>query len=312
MSVLLVNPAAAPTPGVFATISAAVSAANNGDTINVVPGTYHEGVDVTKSVSIIGGDIINGRGGSTILLANPSSTGFAFDANNITVENFTISQEADGIRTNAAFSGFHVLNDSFVDDEFGVHLNTSLNSSALTTTISSNSFTFTSGGVVAHDDVLIDNGGARNVVISNNFFHASEIDASVSIAAKNQSSNVQIVDNRFASTASIIVANTDKAKVDDNVIQTTAADGIFVAGAVTNSEIANNNISDNISPAPVGIVLTESLVQTPNTGDAITGNTVLRLGVGIVLSDSSHDTVSGIDIVNPQGDGIEVASNSSS
>jgi hypothetical protein len=41
-------------PGDFATISAAVAAANDGDTVRVYAGTYTEHVDVTKSIVLIG------------------------------------------------------------------------------------------------------------------------------------------------------------------------------------------------------------------------------------------------------------------
>jgi parallel beta-helix repeat protein len=310
MSVLLVDPQIAPRGGAFATISAAVNAAHNGDTINVVPGTYHEGVDVTKSVTIIGGVHFGlgiGQFGPSIVLANPASTGFAFDANNITVENFTISQEADAIRTDAAFSGFHVLNDNFVDDQSGVHLNTSLDPLAQTSTISGNTFTFDNHGVAAHDDVLIDNGGARNVVISGNFFHASEIDASISVAAKNQSSNVQIVNNRFSSASGIVIANTDKAKVDNNIFANPAGgDGVFVAGGVTNSEVAGNTLTT--SQTLTGILLAEGVVQTANSGNTIAKNTLVGFGTGILLSGSSQTILSGNDVAGSQKDGIELTS----
>lgn len=40
-------------PGCMATISAAVAAASPGDTIRVEPGTYHEQVVITKSLSLV-------------------------------------------------------------------------------------------------------------------------------------------------------------------------------------------------------------------------------------------------------------------
>jgi hypothetical protein len=93
---------------------------------------------------------------------NSPSTGFTLDAGNVTIEGFTITQEAHGVATNGAFSCFHVLKDKFLDDKVGVHLNTLLNASGTTTTISGNTFTSDGAGVAIQDDIRIDNAGASN------------------------------------------------------------------------------------------------------------------------------------------------------
>jgi parallel beta-helix repeat protein len=309
-STLLVDPELAPKPGIFATISGAVAAAHNGDTINVVPGLYHEGVDITKSLVLNGSfHVTDGPLGSAIILANPASTGFAFDANNITVENFKISGEADAIRTNAAFSGFHILNNVFSDDQFGVHLNTSLATTAAATIISGNTFSFDNTGVAPQDDVLIDNGGARNVVISNNSFHASESDASVKFDATKQSTNVQIINNRFKAAGSIVLDNVTKATVAGNIITNPTGTAVLLDADVTQAAVTNNSLSASASPAPDGIVVNGSKLigaffLITDSGINISNNSLLAFGAGISVSFAHNNVISGNDIADSQDDGI--------
>jgi len=80
--------------GDFTTISAALGAASDGDTINVNAGTYDEKLVIQKAVNLIGQDsdttIITYTGSSTeqqIFLG--SNTGFDF-ADQVAIENFTI------------------------------------------------------------------------------------------------------------------------------------------------------------------------------------------------------------------------------
>jgi nitrous oxidase accessory protein len=66
----------------FSSIQTAINASNNGDTIQVQSGTYHENVNVTKQLTPrgIGNTVVDGGGsGSSIKLS----------ANGITLEGFT-------------------------------------------------------------------------------------------------------------------------------------------------------------------------------------------------------------------------------
>src|SRR5262245_46653666 len=63
-------------PGIYATINNALAAARNGDTIKIVAGLYAEEIDITKTVTIIGGQV-RIAGEST----GPSFASFSLDAN---------------------------------------------------------------------------------------------------------------------------------------------------------------------------------------------------------------------------------------
>ena len=111
-----VNPQAA--SGCYGTISAAVSAASSGDTINVAPGTYKELVTITNSLSLVGkspaSTIIDATGlPNAIYVNNPSLTPTI--VSNVVVTGFTLQNaNFEGILVNGASSvtilGNHVIN----------------------------------------------------------------------------------------------------------------------------------------------------------------------------------------------------------
>src|SRR5262245_48029073 len=105
LATLWVDPSVAPTPTILSSISAAVAAAHSGNTSNVVGGTYQEQVDVTKSLTLIGGQVrVAGQSGASIIAPSDPVTsmyGFKLDANKVKVKNFTIQNEMmDAIQTN--------------------------------------------------------------------------------------------------------------------------------------------------------------------------------------------------------------------
>ncbi len=102
-------------PGGYATINAAIAAANPGDTILIAPGTYNENVVVNKSVTLQGtgpGVVIEGtftedNGNfagplSTWLQTAPgysgaSGTGISVSADNVTLKNLTVDDFLTGV-----------------------------------------------------------------------------------------------------------------------------------------------------------------------------------------------------------------------
>jgi parallel beta-helix repeat protein len=110
---LLVDPAST-NPAVFHTIQSAVNAAASGDTIKVAAATYNENVTVSKSLTILGGQVLmpGESGPSTV---EYETTGFTVSsANKVTIKGFTIesdltsttSTELGILATNSASSKF--------------------------------------------------------------------------------------------------------------------------------------------------------------------------------------------------------------
>ncbi|HEX7706136.1 MAG TPA: NosD domain-containing protein, partial [Thermoanaerobaculia bacterium] len=101
----------------FTTITAALAAANNGDTIQVCDGTYAEGtIAVAKEVTIEG---VN-RDSTFINVIAASTFGFQVTANNVTIADLTISQVGvlsgtNGIRYQSTLTNQVVRNVRFRD-----------------------------------------------------------------------------------------------------------------------------------------------------------------------------------------------------
>jgi len=300
-----VNP---PTAAIFSTIGAAVTAAHSGDTVKVVAGTYFEQVNVNKPLTLIGGQVraVGEPTGASIvrpLIPLFGGIGFVLQANNVTVKNFTIRQETTGVQTSPLFAGFHILHNRFIDDVDGIDLNTSSAATAAMSTISRNKFTTENSGL-ALEAGIFSHGGLRNVTISGNTFEARHTLASIEIRGDSPSANVQIASNVIAPDAGIAVANISRSKINDNRLFVTSTNVIWLAGGVTNTEVANNSMLTLSDPVLDGIALDQALVAVPDTGNRISGNTISGYERGIVLQNASQNTVVSNAVVQSNTNGI--------
>ncbi|UUX93104.1 right-handed parallel beta-helix repeat-containing protein [Methanoplanus endosymbiosus] len=112
-------------PDNYPTISAAISAAENGDTIQVKSGEYNEIVTINKTLILTGIDtgsglpVINGEG-----LSDANSL-VSLDCNNSVIENFVIQNfkgdywASSGIYMNASYCS--VLNNTICDLNYGIY-----------------------------------------------------------------------------------------------------------------------------------------------------------------------------------------------
>ena len=302
-------------PFAFHTIGAAVTAAHSGDTIDVASGTYDESVTIDKSLTIVGGRqnfnfVATGQTGPSTVDAGNAEFGFLLKANNVTIKNFTLTDASTAlIETNPSFSGYHITNNKFSnDDAIGIRMGTLLTSAAITSTISGNMFT--NLGRVSIADV---GPGVRNVTISNNLFEDLHSDDSIQTQSTGQSINVQILDNTFSNligggTPGMVLTNLTKSKIDGNTIFGTSnpltdESAILLGGGVTNTVVSNNVLLYPADPAD-GITIDESVVATADTGNTITGNTVNGYLDGILVDGQSQNTITKNSITNSSPAGI--------
>ena len=295
LATLWVDPNVAPGGNIFSKINDAVAAVHSGDTIKVVAGTYNESMNVGKAgLKIIGSQVrVSGEP------VGPSIVNgvFSLNASNITIKNFTIQKSLIGVFVpSSSFSGFNIIHNKFLDDSAGVLLNTSL-TTPVKTTISGNIFTNDGGGGISQDSILSPL-GMRNVIISDNLFTSNNADAAIKINGTNQSTSVQILNNRITGDAGIAIANAKNFKINGNAIVDPKTDGIALAGAITNSQVANNSLIQSVSTVHNAIRLNEALVAQPNAGNKIFGNAIS----GVVPAINAFDT--GIFLAGANGNAI--------
>lgn len=94
------NATSAPCTGTYSTISAAVAAASNGDTIQVCPGTYNENVIVNKQLTINGAQAGNAVSGRSFGVGESTVTGqVTIQATDVTFDGFSLTNpgQATGV-----------------------------------------------------------------------------------------------------------------------------------------------------------------------------------------------------------------------
>jgi len=195
---LCVNPGGS--SGCSATIGAAVSAANAGDTINIGPGSYTEGVVVTKPLSLVGAGadatIINAKGqpngiyvdgldnpgllgglitGLTIMNANfegilvTNASYLTISANHVTGNNQSLNV------TGAACPGLPLFETSESEDcGEGIHL-----MGVDHATVAGNTVDLNSGGILLSDET----GQTYNNMITGNSVHDNPYDCGITLAS---------------------------------------------------------------------------------------------------------------------------------
>jgi hypothetical protein len=124
-------------PGDYPTITQAITAANNGDAINVGTGTYNEHLAINKSLTFSGAgfNVVTIDGEHVINASNVQLDGFTFK----NTDDYTITIDA----TSGSISNIQVIN-SVLDLVVysGVHIGGDLGSSNLISNVAINSNTF--------------------------------------------------------------------------------------------------------------------------------------------------------------------------
>src|SRR4051812_38830267 len=215
------NAATLSVPATYPTITAALAAANPGDTIQVAAGTYTEDLTLTEDV------VLTGAGASSIIQGRVTLQAPA------TVSNFTLQStdttdpynSADPLWLTAGSAGALIFNNTIRNGLHGIYADSVLGSEAATTVIDSNTFSETGYGNTAAVWIA----GSSYFVVSNNQFSMAlpNNDDAVAVNLVSGSHHVKIVDNNMANFGNAIV-----------IISTLP--GI---GATTNVEITGNLIT---------------------------------------------------------------------
>jgi parallel beta-helix repeat protein len=298
----------------YSTINAAVTAANPGDTIRVDAGTYHESVNVTKTLTFVA----NHRRGDVIVDPGAQGSGFNVQANDVRIFGFTVedAQGNAGINLGRAFSGADIEGNVLEDNTFGLYLNSS---GMDRTIIRHNAFLHNNAMGAASGNGIYSDQGVSNVRILDNFFtgqtNASMIFVGNGSTAQDQF-NLDIRGNRMINDAAIILANVHDSTISHNVSIGSNGSAIFFAGGVHNVEVSHNVLRNG---AFTGINLrfdpADYSVSTPDTNNIIRDNFIsgfgdsgirLREGASGNLVLDNHISGNGTNGDPTTGDGISL------
>jgi parallel beta-helix repeat protein len=261
LALALAHPASAAThcvkpgggSGCTATISAAVAAANPGDTIFVRPGTYAETVRITKPLSLVGAEqastIINAAGfANGVLVDGYSTTGLA----HVLVTGFTIK--------NAGAEGVFVTNASDVS---------------------------VTANRLMHNDRALVNGSCTLIVppdtpAGEDFdcgeaIHLSGVDHSTvaSNLVEDNSGGILISDDSGPTHDNLITDNTVRRNAFDCGI-TLASHNPVAPNGVFHNTIAANDVRENgLSGEGAGVGLFTPAPGTATYGNVVVGNTLV-------------------------------------
>ena len=113
----------------YATIQDAINSANVGDTIVVYSGIYHENLFIFKTINIEG----SGKG-NCIIDGSGNNTAVELDADNVTIQGFTIKNATYAVRVENA-SNCTITGNTIRQTNYGIYMDNSSNN-----TINSNNF----------------------------------------------------------------------------------------------------------------------------------------------------------------------------
>jgi len=321
----------------FTTISAAVAAAQPGDTIRVYAGTYHESVLVNKTLKLVA----DHHGGNVVVDPGALGSGFNVQANKVRIIGFTVDAATNdaGITLSRSFSGYDIENNVLKNNTFGLYLNSS---GAFQTIIRHNAFVSNNAAGSASGNGIYSDQGVTNARIEGNYFTGQDNAAMIFVGngtTAQAQNHLLIRGNALIDDAPIILVNTTASKITHNLSLRSSGSGIFFGGGVSGVEVSHNTLRDG---AFTGINLrTDSVnypVSAPNTNNVIRdnlitgfGNSGIRLregasgnlvinnrvvgngstsdpttGDGISLEDADNNTVRGNLATNNVRDGLRV------
>jgi hypothetical protein len=312
----------------YATIPAAVAAANAGDTIFVCAGTYSTTVIVDKSLRILGAQFgVDARTDRTTpsaeSIVDSPTGGFIVQGgiSNVTIDGFTIQnagtpvQNNDGIDAFAGGSGYTFINNIIANNSFGINFSSD---GTTPTLIEHNRFvTNNQTGSAGGTGVFISNGPANNTAITENAFVGND-SAAVNTAgdSANFSVGLAITNNTSDEDATfVVVVNANGTVVSGNVIRhaspvdPTAGSAIFIGANTIGVHVTGNAIQGG---AASGIRVTDLFGATPPIGLVISGNTVRSRLNGIRYSgNSTSGTITHNTVTANSNDGILIESGNS-
>ena len=303
-AVLLVDDDHAQAPNAqYTSISAAVAAAQPGDTIRVYSGTYHESVTVPKTLTFQA----VAKAGPVVVDPGALGSGFNIQANDVRILGFTVQDAIGnpGINLSRTVSGADIEHNVLQDNTFGVYLNSN---GTDRTVIRDNRFLHNNAAGAASGNGIYSDQGVTNARIVDNFFTGQQNAAMIFVGngtATQAQSDLTIRGNTLDHDAPIILVNASNSTISDNLSIASAGSGIFFGGGVHDVVVSHNTLRDG---AFTGINLRMDSanypVSTPDTKNVIRDNVITGFGdSGIRLRDGASGNLVANNRISGNGTG---------
>ena len=246
----------------FTSINAAVAAALPGATIRVCPGLYRESVHVDKAGLLLQAPRQQGQATECKTPSIPDPTqeaivaysagflgalmGFFVEADNVTVEGFTIqpdvtvtaAQTGIGVFTSPAFSGYDIRHNLAQNNTFGIDVNSRGQN---TTYVRQNCLRNNNLNQIQAGFGIFSNVGLRNARIENNFCTGQRLFCILLTGGPNV--DVQVTHNESVNDSTIALAVTTNFAVDYNKVTNPTNTAILLGAGVDTGEVSFNNLS---------------------------------------------------------------------
>jgi parallel beta-helix repeat protein len=242
--------------GRYPTISAAVQAANAGDTISVSPGTYVENVAVDKPLNIVS---TNGAQATVVKASDSSKDVFLLGSIDITIQGFTVTGGNKGV----AFGTSNcILTNCMVNGNvYGVYLARATSNSVSNNNLNGNGFgiylDYSSGNKLSNNSASNEKGGGgkaslsdgiymynsdSNTVVRNDLSNNNNFGVSLYQSKGNAFSN-----NTMSSNAQFGVRlrdGSDNNKFSYNVFKANGENGVLIGDSRGNTFYFNNFVDE--------------------------------------------------------------------
>lgn len=274
----------------FNTITLAVAAASNGDTIQVCAGTYNENVVIPRSLTLNGAQVgidARGRSGAESIINGGVLANITITANNVTVDGFTLngppSSGTAAIVMQTVNTGETIQNNIINNPGRAASITTS------NTTFSRNAVNNTA---TSTDGFQANTNPVSNLSISDNSFGGANgaiYNADITVIEGN--SNVVVSGNSSSGDGTLIALfKTNGAQITGNtIVGDGASSAIFIGGGDSNVSVSGNQVSSAGRAVSVNNII---VPPTPNSTVTITGNTLYNNAYGVsVAANSVTDTV---------------------
>ncbi len=305
----------------YATIQAAVNAAAAGAVINVDAGTYDETVTINKSLTLRGaqyGVDARTRSTSSESIVYATQTVFAVDANDVTIDGFTIegddanigAAQGAGVLMAPSIAGTQVLNNIIQSNVTGIYLSNDSNTDAclIQHNLIQNNFEAGNSWTLAvgengsrgiYTDGTVSGGYLTNVTINantlynSNFSGGDEDEGMIALQAltAGKQFNVTITNNTIGNESKAILATNVTNLVFLGNTVTNLNDGssgpVRFEGDANTVDVQYNSIHNNGGP---GVAADSSGVPGDSSGFVVNYNDIYANdGIGVLTPDATYD-----------------------